>query len=134
MGIKLSAVVAGFAVTLLLGIVSGLIYVGSAASVVVLYWGTIGVLGGLTAGYLAAGSTTSGALHGGVATVFGSLILLAVTAFSTLLFGGLVASFSVLVIGLLMLTFYAVPGALGGMIGSWAKGRRVSRGMTRTKA
>ncbi|WP_254533731.1 DUF5518 domain-containing protein [Natrinema gelatinilyticum] len=124
MEINWTAVITGFVMTLALGFISGLVYVGSEASVVLLYWGGIGLLGGLTAGYLAGGTIGSGATHGGIATVFGSLVLLALATFTTLLFGGLVVSFSVLVLGLLMLTFYAIPGALGGAIGSWAKHRR----------
>ncbi|ELY49595.1 hypothetical protein C495_00160 [Natronorubrum sulfidifaciens JCM 14089] len=120
--------------TLALGFISGLVYVGSEASVVLLYWGGIGLLGGLTAGYLAGGAVSSGAVHGGLATVFGSLILLAIVTVTSLLFGGLVASFGVLVLGLLMLVFYAIPGALGGAIGSWAKHRRATPEPTGARA
>jgi len=134
MEINWTAVVTGFVVTLALGFISGLVYVGSEASVVLLYWGGIGLFGGLTAGYLAGGTIGSGATHGGVATIFGSLILLALATLTTLLFGGLVASFSVLVLGLLMLAFYAIPGALGGAIGSWAKHRRAAPEPTGTRA
>ncbi|WP_408958927.1 DUF5518 domain-containing protein [Natrinema sp. 74] len=134
MNIKWSAVVIGFVVTLVLGFISGILYVGSEASAVVLYWGTIGVLGGLTAGYLVGGTMTSGALHGGLATVFGSLLLLAVAAFTTLLFAGVVPTFGVVAFGLLMLAFYAIPGVLGGAIGSWAKGRRTTEEMVGTRA
>ncbi|WP_277524882.1 DUF5518 domain-containing protein [Natrinema salsiterrestre] len=134
MNINWSAVVTGFVVTLVLGFISGVIYVGSEASVVVLYWGTIGVLGGLVAGYLVGGTVGSGAFHGGIATVFGSLILLAIAAFTTLLFAGVVPTFGVIVFGLLMLAFYAIPGALGGAIGSWAKGRRTSREVVGARA
>ncbi|PCR92551.1 DUF5518 domain-containing protein [Natrinema ejinorense] len=126
MSIKWSAVITGFVVTLALGFISGLIYVGSEASMVVLYSGTIGVLGGLTAGYLAGGTMSSGAVHGGIATVFGSLVVLAFATFTTLLFGGLVASTGVFILGILVLAFYAIPGALGGAIGSWAKSRRIA--------
>ncbi|SIS00044.1 DUF5518 domain-containing protein [Natronorubrum thiooxidans] len=134
MDINWTAVVTGFVMTLALGFISGLIYVGSEASVVLLYWGGIGILGGLTAGYLAGGTVSSGATHGGIATVFGSLVLLVIATFTTLLFAGLVASFSVLVLGILMLAFYAVPGALGGAIGSWTKHRRAAPEPTGARA
>ncbi|WP_049890051.1 DUF5518 domain-containing protein [Natronorubrum sulfidifaciens] len=134
MNINWTAVLTGFAMTLALGFISGLVYVGSEASVVLLYWGGIGLLGGLTAGYLAGGAVSSGAVHGGLATVFGSLILLAIVTVTSLLFGGLVASFGVLVLGLLMLVFYAIPGALGGAIGSWAKHRRATPEPTGARA
>ena len=134
MEINWTAVITGFVVTLALGFITGLVYVGSEASIVLLYWGGIGLLGGLTAGYFAAGTIGSGAVHGGIATVFGSLILLVLATVTTLLFAGIVASFSVLVLGLLMLVFYALPGALGGAIGSWAKHRRAAPEPTGTRA
>ena len=134
MNINWTAVVTGFVMTLALGFISGLVYVGSEASGVLLYWGGIGLFGGLTAGYIAGGTASSGAVHGGMATVFGSLVVLAIMAFTTLLFGGLVASFSVLTLGLLLLALYAVPGALGGAIGSWAKNRRTAPEPTSVQA
>jgi hypothetical protein len=121
-------------VTLVLGFISGVVYAGSEASVAVLYWGAIGVLGGLAAGYLVGGTMGSGAVHGGLATVFGSLILLAVAAFTTLLFAGIVPTFGIVVFGVLLLAFYAIPGALGGAIGSWAKGRRASEELVGARA
>lgn len=101
---------------------------------VLLYWGGIGLLGGLTAGYIVSGRVSTGTIHGGIATVFGSLVLLAIETFTTLLFGGLVASFSVLALGSLMLVFYAIPGAVGGALGSWAKHRRAAPETTGTRA
>lgn len=134
MAINWTAVVTGFIMTLALGFISGLIYVGSEASVVFLYWSGIGLFGGLTAGYIAGGTASSGAVHGGMATVLGSLVLLAVTALTTLLFAGLVASFGVLIVGILLLAFYAIPGALGGAVGSWAKHRRTAPEPTGARA
>jgi Family of unknown function (DUF5518) len=134
MEIDWKAVLIGFAVTLALGLISGLIYVGSDATVVVLYWGTVGVLGGLAAGYVVGGTVGSGALHGGIATVFGSLLVLVSAAFTTLLFAGIIPTLGVLVFGVLLLAFYAIPGALGGAVGSWAKHRRATRKTTRTRA
>ncbi|WP_254525953.1 DUF5518 domain-containing protein [Natrinema caseinilyticum] len=134
MDINWTAVITGFVVTLALGFISGLVFVGSGASIVLLYWGGIGLLGGLTAGYISGGTMGSGVTHGGMATVFGSLVLLVLATFTTLLFGGLVASFSVLVFGLLMLAFYAIPGGVGGAIGSWAKHRRATPEPTTTRA
>jgi len=122
--INWSAVVTGFVVTLALGVISGLLYAGSETVGVLGYWGVIGILGGLAAGYIAGGRIGSGAIHGGLATVFGSLVLLVVAAFTTLLFGGVVLSIGILGFGALMLVFHAIPGALGGAIGSWLKGRR----------
>ena len=119
-----SAVLAGFAVTLVLGFISGLAYEGASATAAGLYWGVIGAVGGITAGYLAGGTIGNGALQGGMATVVGSVVLVVVATFTTLLFGGLVASLGVLTLGVLLLAFYAIPGAVGGAVGSWVKGRR----------
>ncbi|WP_253737292.1 DUF5518 domain-containing protein [Halohasta salina] len=124
MKINWSAVLSGFVVTLALGVISGLLYTGSTATTVVSYWGVIWILGGLAAGYVVGGKIGSGAIHGGLATVFGSLVVLAVATVTTLLFGGVVLSLGVLGFGVLMLAFHAVPGALGGALGSWLKDRR----------
>ncbi|WP_440764749.1 DUF5518 domain-containing protein [Natronorubrum sp. DTA7] len=134
MSVNWTAVVIGFVVALVLAFINGLVYAGTDATVLALSWAMIGVLGGLTAGLIAGGTVENGALNGGLATVFGSLIVLVVVSFTTLLFGGLVASFGILGIGLLLLAFYAIPGAIGGAIGSWAKGRRASREMAGTRA
>ncbi|ADJ15848.1 DUF5518 domain-containing protein [Halalkalicoccus jeotgali] len=134
MEISWKAVLIGFAVTMALGLISGLIYVGSDATIVVLYWGTVGVLGGLAAGYVVGGTSGSGAFHGGLATVFGSVVVLVSAAFTTLLFGGIVPTFGVLVFGALVLAFYAIPGMLGGAVGSWVKGRRAAPETRRTRA
>ena len=124
MKINWSAVLTGFVVTLVLGFISGLVYAGSETVGVLGYWGVIGILGGLAAGYVVGGPMSSGAIHGGLATVFGSLVVLLVAAVTTLLFGGVVLSIGVLGFGALMLAFHAVPGALGGALGSWLKDRR----------
>ena len=134
MKVNWSAVLTGFVVTLALGFISGLIYTGSAATGVLSYWGVIGILGGLTAGYVVGGPMGSGAIHGGLATVFGSLVLLVVAAFTTLLFGGVVLSIGILGFGVLMLVFHAIPGALGGAVGSWLKDRRAAPEAVGTRA
>ena len=134
MEINWSAIITGFLVTLVLGVLNGLIYAGTDASVVVLYWGTIGVLGGLTAGYIAGGTVNSGATNGAVATVLGSIIVLSVTVVTALLFEGLVASLGLLVFGSLVIGFYAIPGAVGGAAGSWLKHRRSAPEMEPSRA
>jgi len=134
MKINWSAVITGFVVTLALGVISGLLYAGSETVGVLGYWGVIGILGGLTAGYVVGGRIGSGAIHGGLATVFGSVVLLVIAAITTLLFGGVVLSLGVLGFGLLMLVFHAIPGALGGALGAWLKDRRAVRESVGTQA
>jgi hypothetical protein len=126
MEINWRAVVLGFVVTIALGILSGLVVAGADAAAPAASWGMVGVLGGLAAGFIAGGTVSSGAVHGGLATVFGSLVLLAVVTATGLLFAGIVPALGVLGLGLLMLALYAIPGALGGAVGSWIKGRRTA--------
>ena len=134
MKINQSAVLTGFVVTLALGVISGLLYAGSETVGVLGYWGVIGIFGGLTAGYVVGGPMGSGAIHGGLATVLGSFIVLLVAAFTTLLFGGVVLSIGILGFGVLVLAFHAIPGALGGALGSWLKNRRATLESMGTRA
>ena len=134
MKINGSAVLTGFVVTLALGIISGFIYGGSETVGVLGYWGVIGIIGGLAAGYVVGGPMGSGAIHGGLATVLGSVVVLLVAAFTTLLFGGVVLTLGILGFGALMLVFHAIPGALGGALGSWLKDRRAAPDAVGTRA
>lgn len=127
MEINWGAVIAGFAVATVLAFATGLVITSTDTTMLAVTWGLIGAVSGLVAGFIAGGTVSTGAVHGGMATVFGSLITLAAVAFTTLLFAGLVPTFGVVVAGLLLLVFYAVPGALGGAIGAWTKGRRTDR-------
>lgn len=129
-----TAIVTGFVVAFVLAVISGLLIAGTDAATLAASWAIIGIVGGLVAGHMAGGTVGTGAVHGGIATVLGSLITLAVVTFTTLLFAGVVATFGVLVVGLFLLAFYAIPGALGGAIGSWAKGRRATRETTGARA
>ncbi|WP_331235736.1 DUF5518 domain-containing protein [Natronorarus salvus] len=126
MRIDWRAVVLGFVVTVALGVASGLIVAGADATTPAISWGLVGALGGIAAGFVAGGTVRSGAVHGGLATVFGWLVLLAVVTVTGLLFAGIVPALGVLGLGLLMLALYAIPGAVGGAVGSWIKGRRTA--------
>ncbi len=134
MNINWTAVLAGFVATLAFGIISGFLYTGSETAGVLGYWGVIGVLGGLVAGYLVGGPLGSGAIHGGLATVLGSVVVLVIATFTTVLFGGVVLSLGVLGFGILMLAFHAIPGAFGGALGSWLKSRRATPESVGTRA
>jgi hypothetical protein len=134
MNINWTAVLIGFVATLVLGLISGFLYAGSETMGVLGYWGVIGILGGLTAGYIVGGPIGSGAIHGGLATVLGSVVVLVIAALTTALFGGVVLSLGVLGFGILMLAFHALPGALGGALGSWLKSRRSAPETVGTRA
>jgi len=134
MELNWKAVVIGFIATIALGIIGGLIVAGTETVALTTSWGLIGIGGGLVAGYIAGGTVSTGAIHGGIATVLGSLLTLAIVTFTTLLFAGVVPTFGVLVGGLLLLAFYAIPGALGGAVGSWAHGRRAARRIAGARA
>jgi hypothetical protein len=134
MNINWTAVLVGFVATLALGLISGFLYAGSETVGVLGYWGVIGILGGLVAGYLVGGPLGSGAIHGGLATVLGSVVVLVIATFTTVLFGGVVLSLGVLGFGILMLAFHSIPGALGGALGSWLKSRRVAPESVGTRA
>lgn len=124
MAIDTKAVVYGFIVSLLIGLIGGAVIPGTDMTIPILGWGLAGVVAGLVAGYVAGGSVGNGAIHGGLATVIGALVLLVAVSFVGALFGGLVPAFGLLTIGMTVLVIYAIPGAIGGAIGSWGKNRR----------
>lgn len=82
-----------------------------------------GLLGGFVAGFVAGGSAGTGAFTGGLASVFGGLGILGIAVVVGALFSGIVTAAAVLVLGVLLLEIYAIPGAIGGVIGAAVKGR-----------
>lgn len=127
MAIDMKAVVYGFIVSLLIGLIGGAMIPGTDMAVPVLGWGLAGIVAGAVAGYVAGGTAGNGAIHGGLATVIGALVLLVAVAFVETLFGGLVPAFGLLTVGVTLLVIYAIPGAIGGALGSWGKKRRTTR-------
>lgn len=81
-----------------------------------------GLIGGVVAGYMVTG-VTDGAIHGGLATVFGGLLTLIVLAVFGVLFAGVAITAAAIVVGLIVLFAEAIPGAIAGAFGGWA-GRR----------
>ncbi len=134
MKVNYAAIGIGFGVTLVLGVLSGFLYASSASAGIFGSWGVVGALGGLAAGYVVGGSIKSGAIHGGLATVFGSLVVLVLAAATTVLFGGLVLTLGIVGFGGLMLAIHAIPGMIGGAAGSWLKDRRTAPKVVGTKA
>lgn len=81
MAIDRKAVAYGFIVSLLIGLVGGAVIPGTGMTVPVMGWGLAGIVAGLVAGYVTGGTVGSGALHGGLATVIGALVVLIAVAF-----------------------------------------------------
>lgn len=127
MEMNMKAVALGFVVSLLIGLIGGAVIPGTDMAVPVLGWGLAGIIAGGVAGYVAGGTVGSGAIHGGLATVIGALVLLLVASFVGVLFGGLIPAAGLLTVGVTILALYAIPGAIGGAIGSWGKRRRTTR-------
>lgn len=124
MEMNMRAVIYGFIVSLVIGLISGAVIPGTDMTVPVLGWGLAGIVAGLVAGYVAGGTIGNGAIHGGLATVIGALVLLVAVSFVGVLFGGLIPAVGLLTVGVAILAVYAIPGVIGGAIGSWGKGRR----------
>lgn len=124
MEINWGAVLTGFVVAVVLGILVSWIYPLSEQSVYFL--GLPGLVGGFVAGYMVSG-VGDGAVHGALATVVGALILLAGLTVFGILFVGIVPAIGLGFLALLALAVQAVPGAVAGALGGWLKGRSGSR-------
>lgn len=114
------AVLTGFAVALLLGIVVS--WVSPPAETSGLALALPGLAGGFVAGYMVSG-LRSGAVHGGLATIVGALFVLAVFTVFAVLFVGLVPAIGGASIALIALFAMAIPGAIAGALGSWLRSR-----------
>ncbi|WP_175424164.1 DUF5518 domain-containing protein [Haladaptatus sp. W1] len=79
-----------------------------------------GLMGGVVAGYMVVGAGR-GAIHGGLATIIGSVVLLIVWAIFGVLFAGLVPAIVGFSFGLFILLLAAIPGAIAGR---WRMGER----------
>lgn len=116
------AVVTGFVVTLVIGLLSGMTISAESMALPTVGWGLTGLLGGVAAGYVAGGGFGNGAVNGIVGTTLGALIVGVVSLVLGTLFFGLVG-LAVVLTGFLFIGLYAIPGAVGGAIGAMAKGR-----------
>ncbi|WP_129115956.1 DUF5518 domain-containing protein [Halegenticoccus tardaugens] len=134
MTINWKAVVYGFIVALAIGLLSGATLPGTDMTLPIIGWGLAGILAGFVAGYVAGGPMSDGAIHGGLATIVGALVILLAVTFTGVLFAGLVPAVGIFTLGLLLLVVYAIPGAIGGAIGSWEKERRAMRRTARPAA
>ncbi|WP_435345855.1 DUF5518 domain-containing protein [Haloarchaeobius sp. HRN-SO-5] len=130
MEINWTAVLTGFVVSILLGIGVSLaapfILTEQLASIWWVFLALPGLVGGFVAGYMVSGAG-NGAVHGGLATVLGGIVTLAFAVLLGILFVGVVPAFAGTLVGILALFVNAIPGAIAGSLGGWAKGRRGAR-------
>ena len=124
MDINWRAVLTGFVVAIVLGIVIGWVYPPGETSGLAL--AIPGLVGGFVAGYMVMG-VGNGAVHGGLATIVGALAVLVVLFVVGLLFVGIVPALGGATIALIALFAMAIPGAIAGALGAWLHGRRAPR-------
>jgi len=128
MEINWRAVLYGFAVVVVLGLLSNATIPFTNTALPVIGWGLTGLVGGLVAGYVV-GTTESGAVHGAIATVIGSFVALVILSLLGL-FASFMAGVGLFLAGVVALLIYAIPGAVGGAIGGWYHHRRMEPEVT----
>lgn len=121
MAISWRAVLTGFVVAIVLGIVFAWAFPPTSASVWIL--ALPGLIGGFVAGYMVSG-VGNGAVHGGLATIIGALVLLVLVTLYGMLVAGIVPAIGGATLALLSLFVQAIPGAIAGAIGAWVNDRR----------
>ena len=127
MDINWRAVLTGFVVAIVLGIVVSWAYPPGETSALAL--ALPGLVGGFVAGYLVSG-VGRGAVHGGLATIVGALAVVAILLLVGILFVGLIPVFVGTTVAVIALFAMAIPGAIAGALGGWLKGRRTMRPTT----
>lgn len=127
MAIEWRAVAYGFVTAFVLGLAVAFLFPLADLMMPVLTYGFIGVASGLVAGYYTKEGMGSAALNGGLSTTIGGVIVVATLVLLGLLFEGLVASFGIAVVGLIIVATYAIPGAVGGALGEWYRERRMGQ-------
>lgn len=125
------AVFYGFLASIVIGLVSGLGLPLTDATLPAIGAGLTGLIAGAVAGYVNNRTLGSDALHGGVATVIGALVVAVVLTFIGTLDAG-VFGLSAGIALLVAIAIAAIPGAIGGAIGGYLHGGR--RDTTRTTA
>lgn len=124
MDINWRAVLTGFVVAIVLGLLAAV--VSPPAETTGLGLALPGVVGGFVAGYMVSG-VGRGAVHGGLATVVGALAVLVLLVLVGILFVGLVPAIGGSIVALVALFVMAIPGAIAGALGGWIKGRSEHR-------
>lgn len=129
MEINWRAVLTGFVVAVALGLVLSWVY--PPAETTGLGLALPGLVGGFTAGYMVSG-IERGAVHGGLATIVGALVVLAILVVVGVLFVGLIPAIGGSLVAIIALFVMAIPGAIAGALGGWLKGRSDLRTGTAT--
>ena len=125
MGLNLRAVLFGVITAIVVGLISGMSVPFTDNTLPAVGFGLTGLIAGLVAGYVAGGTVGNGALNGGVATSLGTILVVVVLGLIGTALAG-VFGLGVLVVGAVFVLIAAIPGAVGGAIGAWAKGERVT--------
>lgn len=126
MKIKWSAVLTGFVVAIALG--AFVAWTGPLNETSVYLLAVPGLAGGFVAGYMVSG-VGNGAVHGGLATIVGALVLLVALTIGAALFVGLVPAVAGASVAIIALLAQAIPGGIAGAIGGYVKRRRAPRPM-----
>jgi hypothetical protein len=121
MDINWRAVGIGFAITIIIGLLSGFTIPTTDFTLPSLSWAITGLIGGASAGYIVGNGLTRGAVHGILGTTIGALVVIVILGVLGTLLLGLVG-LSLFLVPLLLLGLYAIPGAIGGAIGALLKG------------
>lgn len=127
MDFKVRAIVYGIVATIIVGLLSGAVVPFTDMTLPIVGAGLTGIIGGLVAGYTSGTKLDDGALNGGVATAAGAIVALVALTVAGLLAAGLIPTMGLFAFGVVYVIVAAIPGAVGGALGSWLKGRSDER-------
>lgn len=131
MNLNWRAIGYGFLATVILGVLSGATLPYTDFTMPTVSYGLTGLIGGAIAGYVTMGTAGDGALNGFLATIIGGLVVLAVLAVIGTLVAGLLG-LGIVLFAVFLLALAGIPGAVGGYLGAWYRGRRSTRRVGRT--
>ncbi|EFW93632.1 hypothetical protein ZOD2009_00775 [Haladaptatus paucihalophilus DX253] len=130
MDFKAKAIAYGIVATIIVGLLSGAGIPFTDMTLPVVGAGLTGIIGGLVAGYVSGTKLDDGALNGGVATAAGAIVALVILTIGGLL-AGPVPAMGLFAFGVLFVVVAAIPGIVGGALGSWLNGRSERRAAAR---
>lgn len=129
MDIDWRAIAVGFVVSIALGLIGGAAVPFTDVSLPALSSVLTGFIAGTAAGYVSGGDWLRGATHGGLSVVIGALVVVVVLGIIGTIAAGLLG-LGLFVVALLFLLLYAIPGAVGGIVGALLKRRAAPGGVT----